>query len=197
MPASAAISPLRRVLSWGDSIVAGASFNGENTKFSFATEAVRQAGGKLSPTANFNQGVGGERMDQILARFANWSGTPQLYGVFVDGGINDFSQQGTTGYSDAQIQGFAVQLIQAIRSVGARVCWLDLLPTSTLKNTAKRTALNNAAHAALLPGDCFIPTDGWDFATQSYDGTTHPDANGQAYIGGQAQAPMAAAGWLS
>ncbi len=185
---SAMSIPTRRLAAIGDSIVFGSNPPSGNLKTSFATEMVRQSGGRLAAGASFNQGAGGERLDQILARVAVLDTIPGLWGVIADGGVNDLSQ----GASEQTVKDRMDALFAAIWSRGLVLCWLELLPGGATK--AAINAHVRAVIAAAGGRNVSIDTSGVDVGANTTDGT-HFNEAGKVLGGGLGWAAAQTAGW--
>lgn len=177
--------PIRRYAALGDSIVAGSTPPGKNIKTGFATEIIAQAGGKLPMLATFNQGVGGERTDQILARVGVLDTIPGLFGVMIDGGVNDLSQS----VASQTVKDNILALFNAAWTRGLVVLWLEILPTTaimaTQANADKRADINSYAAGLITAAGGFnarIDTATWNAAANTDDGT-HPNETGKPILG--------------
>lgn len=130
-----ALIPLNsRVVYLGDSLIANAPMR-----------SVRQLGqvfvnSRMRPGVGFNQGVGGERQDQILARVSQTTAQAPSLVVFC-GGTNDIAQNRTLAQMQADHQGIVDALIAA--GVIRRVRWtIPRSTTITGPNETKRQDFN-------------------------------------------------------
>lgn len=163
---SPALIPLdARVVYLGDSLIAQAPMRSARQLGLVAVNS------RLRPGVGFNQGVGGERHDQILARVNQTVAQAPALVVFC-GGTNDISQNRTLAQMQADHQGIVDALAAA--GITQRVRWTVPRSTSTVgANETKRqdfnTWLRSRTDIVLVDLESV-----YDPATSdSYDGT-HP-----------------------
>lgn len=162
---SALIPVNARIVYLGDSLIANAPMR-----------SVRQLSpvllnSRLQPGVGCNQGVGGERQDQILARVSQTTAQAPSLVVFC-GGTNDIAQNRTLAQMQADHQGIVDALIAA--GITRRVRWtIPRSTTITGPNETKRQDFNTwlRSRTDILLVDLETVYD--PATSDSYDGT-HP-----------------------
>ncbi len=187
-PAPSLIPLSSRFVQLGDSLTASAANR------STRQELIRLLNGRLRPTVSCNQGVGGERMDQMLARIGVVTAQRPAVVLF-QGGTNDFSANRTL----LQMQTDHQAVVDALLASGVArvVCWTIPKSTSIVgagetKRTDFNTWLAGRNNITLVNLD---PV--YDPATaDSYDGI-HPSQIGArkiAQAGADVISPLVTAG---
>jgi lysophospholipase L1-like esterase len=177
-----------RVVYLGDSLIANSPMR-----------SVRQLGqvfinSRLRPGVGFNQGIGGERQDQILARVNQTTAQAPSLVVFC-GGTNDIAQNRTLAQMQADHQGIVDALIAA--GVTKRVRWtIPRSTTITGPNETKRQDFNTWLRSRADINLVDLETVYDPATSDSYDGT-HPSWIGTRKIAAAEAAvvgPLLAAG---
>ncbi|MGL4325130.1 MAG: GDSL-type esterase/lipase family protein [Beijerinckiaceae bacterium] len=171
MPALIALNS--RIAFLGDSLTAGSAGRAPRHWCMFANQS------RLYPGPGTHLGVGGERLDQMLARIAQAVNQKPAVTIF-NGGTNDLTANRTL----QQMQDDDVAITNALIAAGSKVI-RQTIPRSTSMAPAKEAQrLSFNAWLAARPDisvadlESYNPAD----ATVSYDGT-HPTAKGAKLFG--------------
>lgn len=187
--------PWRPIMVLGDSILRGQSLLGRSDLQTFVTSWQQPLGWPLTLTPGYNQAVAGQTTTQILARTAAALLTvPNCWGVIIDGGVNDLA--GSPADSATPISNLE-QIIDRVHGAGFPVCFVNILPTTTLAANPARTTINTtvAAYLGANSRDFSFDTSWFNSVTMSDDGT-HPNTLGCTTGATYLQTAAHAAAWI-